>query len=63
MKIFTIIAAILAFLFCVTGGVWIIVKCGFASGSDTWASGIGLYCIGKGVFVGTVLTRMALKEK
>ena len=53
MKLLARVAAVLAFLFCLGGGAWILAH---ASGNDdaVWI-GIGLYFIGKAFFVGPML--------
>jgi len=49
------ISAILAFGFCLTAGLWILTKTGFAHGNDALTTAIGLYFIGKAFFVGPML--------
>ena len=59
----TIIAcALLAFVFCFGGGLWILGKTGFDFGNDAVSTGIGLYFIGKAFFVGPMLLVTALKK-
>jgi hypothetical protein len=62
MKTLARIGAVLSFLFCFTGGTWILVKTGLSSKSDDaiW-TGIGLYFIGKAFFVGPMLLLAAEK--
>jgi hypothetical protein len=62
MKTMARIAAVLAFLFCFAGGVWILLKAGFSRSNDdaVW-TGIGLYFVGKAFFVGPMLWLAAEK--
>lgn len=55
MKILARIGAVLAFTFCLTGGVWILSKASFSKNDDVLATGIGLYFVGKAFFVGPML--------
>ena len=48
-------AAIISFVFCLAGGLWILSKTGFDHGNDAISVGIGLYFIGKAFFVGPML--------
>jgi hypothetical protein len=50
------VAAVLAHLFCLGGGVWILTSVGFDHGDDDaiW-TGMGLYFVGKSFFVGPML--------
>jgi hypothetical protein len=53
MKILSRVAAVLAFLFCFSGGAWFLSHGG---GSDNVLPiGLGLYFIGKAFFVGPML--------
>jgi hypothetical protein len=55
------IMAALAFLFCLSGGLWILVK---ASGKeDALFVGMGLYFVGKAFFVGPMLWVTAENSK
>lgn len=50
------LSAVLAHLFCLGGGVWILTSVGFVHGDgDAWVTGLGLYFIGKSFFVGPML--------
>ena len=62
MKNFWVICALLAFVFCLGGGLWILSKTGLDHGNDAVSTGIGLYFIGKAFFVGPMLLIMALKS-
>ena len=53
-KIVAVVAAIIAFVFCFVGGVWILSQCSFSK-DDALPAGIGLYFIGKAFFVGPML--------
>jgi hypothetical protein len=55
-----IFSAIFAFLFCFAGGLWILINTGFDP-NDPTAAGIGMYFIGKALFVGPMLFFMTLK--
>ncbi|MDP2990432.1 MAG: hypothetical protein Q8O57_07700 [Kiritimatiellota bacterium] len=54
--------ALLAFVFCLGGGLWILSKTGLAHGNDAVSTGIGLYFVGKAFFVGPMLLITALKS-
>lgn len=56
MKTLARVAAVVAFLFCLIGGVWILLYTGFKSSGDSavW-TGLGLYFVGKAFFVGPML--------
>ena len=56
MKKFGIISAVLAFVFCLAAGVWILASVGVKFGSDDgiWTA-FGFYFIGKALFVGPLL--------
>ena len=56
-------SAILAFVFCLSAGFWILSKTGFNHDGDAMATGIGLYFIGKAFFVGPMLFLAARKPK
>jgi hypothetical protein len=49
------VAAVLAFAFCLFGGLWILAKVDAASTEDAVWIGIGLYFVGKAFFVGPML--------
>jgi hypothetical protein len=53
------IGAILAFVFCLGAGLWILTSVGFEHGDDdaVW-TGLGLYFVGKALFVGPMLMLM-----
>jgi hypothetical protein len=55
MKTLARVAAVLAFLFCLFGGLWILFNVGFKSKDDAVWTGLGLYFIGKAFFVGPML--------
>jgi len=55
LKILARIGAGFSFLFCLVGGVWILITTGFKSGGDAVWTGIGLYFIGKAFFVAPML--------
>jgi hypothetical protein len=61
MKQFGIISGILAFIFCMFGGIWILVNTGFDT-HDPLGAGIGLYFIGKALFVGPMLIFTSLQS-
>ena len=53
MKILSRVTAVLAFLFCFTGGVWFL--CHATGNDNVLLVGFGLYFIGKAFFVGPML--------
>ena len=55
LKILARIGAGFSFLFCLVGGVWILITTGFKSGGDAVWTGVGLYFIGKAFFVAPML--------
>jgi hypothetical protein len=56
MKTLARVAAVVAFLFCLIGGLWILSQVGFKSkGDDAVWTGLGLYFVGKAFFVGPML--------
>jgi len=57
---FGIVAGVLAFLLCLAGGLWILVNTGFDP-KDPLGAGLGLYFIGKALFVGPMLIIAALQ--
>jgi len=57
-----VVCALLAFVFCLAGGVWILSKTGLDRGDQVMATGIGLYFICIVIFVGPMLLIMALKS-
>jgi len=57
-----VVCALLAFVFCLGGGLWILGKTGLNFGNDAVSAGIGLYFIGKAFFVGPMLMITALKK-
>jgi len=61
MKTFARIGAVLAFLFCFTGGVWLLAATGFNHKDDALSTAIALYFIGKSFFVGPMLWLAAEK--
>jgi hypothetical protein len=52
------IKAVVAFVCCLAGGVWILMNLEGATGDDALWVGIGLYFIGKAFFVGPMLWLM-----
>ena len=60
MKTFGILSGILAFALCMAGGIWILLNSGFDT-EDALTTGIGLYFIGKALFVGPMLVLTTLK--
>lgn len=52
MKTLARVSAVLAFLLCLIGGIWVIAKT--EDNEQIWI-GIGLYLIGKAFFVGPML--------
>jgi hypothetical protein len=62
LKRFLIAAGILSFLLCLSAGVWILSKVGL-SREDAFSTGLGLYFIGKALFVGPMLIATALHYK
>ena len=58
----SVVCALLAFVFCLGGGLWILNKTGLDFGNDAVAAGLGLYFIGKAFFVGPMLLITALKK-
>lgn len=56
-------SALLAFVFCMGGGLWILTKTGFDHGNDAISAGIGLYFIGKAFFVGPMLLIVSARLK
>ena len=64
MKCLGIISAVLSFVLCMAGGVWILVNSGFDR-NDPLGAGLGLYFMGKALFVGPMLifASMQLGEK
>jgi len=59
MKILSRIAAVLSFLFCLLGGLWLL--CNVKDKSDAVGIGLGLYFVGKAFFVGPMLWLTAEK--
>src|ERR1039457_2885241 len=55
MKIIARIGAILAFTFCLLGGLWILSRANIASKDDILGTAIGFYFVGKAFFVGPML--------
>ena len=60
IKIIGRVAAALAFVFCLAGGLWILTSVGFEHGDgDAVWTGLGLYFVGKAFFVGPMLLLVA----
>lgn len=55
MKIIARSGAVLAFAFCLLGGLWILSRSSFSSKDDVLATAIGFYFVGKAFFVGPML--------
>jgi len=55
MKTLARIGAVLSFLFCITGGIWLLAAAGFNRKDDALSTAIALYFIGKAFFVGPML--------
>lgn len=55
MKTLARIGAVLAFTFCLAGGLWILTKTGLDRDDDAVWTGLGLYFVGKAFFVGPML--------
>ena len=55
-------SAILAFVFCLGCGLWLLILTGFDT-SDPVATGIGLYFVGKAFFVGPMLHHTAAQAE
>ena len=62
MRRLCVVFALLAFVFCLGGGLWILSKTGLDHGNEAVSTGISLYFIGKAFFVGPMLLIMALKS-
>ena len=62
IRMMGVVCALLAFVFCFGGGLWILSKTGFDHGNDAVFTGIGLYLIGKAFFVGPLLLIATLKS-
>lgn len=55
LKTLTQCSAVVAFLCCLTAGLWILHNVGIQSRSDAVWTALGLYLVGKAFFVGPVL--------
>jgi hypothetical protein len=55
MKTLARIGAVLSFVFCLLGGLWILSRASFTSKDDLLATAIGFYFVGKAFFVGPML--------
>jgi hypothetical protein len=55
MKSLARVGAVLSFLFCLLGGLWLLAKTGFDRKDDALSTAIGLYFVGKAFFVGPML--------
>ena len=62
MRRMGVVFALLAFVFCFGGVLWILSKTGLDHGDDAVSTGIGLYFIGKAFFAGPMLLITALKS-
>ena len=61
LQVFGVVGGALASLICLAAGIWILYHEGFKS-DDAVTTGIGLYFIGKAVFVGPMLAITALRR-
>ena len=59
MKTLARLSAMVASLFCLIGGLWILVNVGFKYKDDAVWTGLGLYFVGKAFFVGPMLLLVA----
>ena len=57
---FGVVSGMLAFFLCFAGGIWIVANSDFDP-SDPLAMGLGLYFIGKALFVGPMLIIASLQ--
>ena len=55
MKTLARVGAVLSFIFCLLGGLWILSRASFSSQDDVLATAIGFYFVGKAFFVGPML--------
>jgi hypothetical protein len=55
MKKLARVGAVLSFLFCLSGGLWILGHVDLGDKSEAVSVGIGLYLVGKAFFVGPML--------
>jgi hypothetical protein len=49
------ISGALASAACLLAGIWLLTKVGFSRGNEALSTAIGLYFVGKGLFVGPML--------
>ena len=66
MKTFALVSALVAFVFCLSGGLVILNSIGFdlfGKQDNALNAGIGLYFIGKAVFVGAIILLTAFGMK
>lgn len=61
LKTFGVISALLSFVLCLAAGLWILWNVGFKTGEDAVWTGLGLYFVGKSVFVGPLLILTAAR--
>jgi hypothetical protein len=61
MKTLARIGAVLSFLFCLLGGLWILTRVDFHKNDDVLGTAIGFYFVGKAFFVGPMLLLAAEK--
>ncbi len=59
---FWIFTSIVASVFCLVAGIWILAATGFDSRDEAVFTGIGFYFIGKAFFVGPLLYLTAVKK-
>lgn len=55
MKALVQAGAVMSFLFCLLGGLWILGRINFSAKDDALAAAIGFYFVGKAFFVGPML--------
>ena len=62
IMLFGVLSGIMAFAFCLTGGIWILSHVGFSRSDDAVWTGLGLYFIGKALFVGPMLIIISVRN-
>lgn len=55
MKTLARIGAVLSFVFCLLGGLWLLMRTDFSSKDNILSTAIGFYFVGKAFFVGPML--------
>jgi hypothetical protein len=61
LRIAAVVCAVLAFGFCLLGGLWILSSIDFGKKEDALSVGIGFYFVGKALFVGPMLVLAAIQ--